>query len=189
MWSIMPASVVVLPEPVGPVTSTRPRGSIASAASASGQAEVVERDRADADPAEHQAGRAARAEGVDAEAADAGQGVGEVGLVGPGELLAEVVAQHLVEAMSSVSAGVSTSAWSLRSRPSMRTRGGDPTLQCRSEPPNSASARRNGSMAQEAAHRSPIRCRRTRAGPLRPLEGSIFRRRGDRGARVRRSRR
>ena len=29
-WSTMPASVVVLPEPVGPVTSTRPRGSIAS---------------------------------------------------------------------------------------------------------------------------------------------------------------
>ena len=27
-WSIMPASVVDLPEPVGPVTSTRPRGSM-----------------------------------------------------------------------------------------------------------------------------------------------------------------
>ncbi len=30
MWSIMAASVVVLPEPVVPVTSTRPRGSRAS---------------------------------------------------------------------------------------------------------------------------------------------------------------
>ena len=37
MWSIIPASVVVLPDPVGPVTSTRPRGSMASAASASGR--------------------------------------------------------------------------------------------------------------------------------------------------------
>ena len=27
-WSIMAARVVVLPEPVGPVTSTRPRGCI-----------------------------------------------------------------------------------------------------------------------------------------------------------------
>ena len=35
---------------------------------------------------------------------------------------------------------------SLRSRPSMRTRGGEPTLQCRSEPPQSTSARRNGSI-------------------------------------------
>ena len=30
MWSIIVASVVVLPEPVGPVTSTRPRCSSAS---------------------------------------------------------------------------------------------------------------------------------------------------------------
>ena len=30
MWSIMAARVVVLPEPVGPVTSTRPRISWAS---------------------------------------------------------------------------------------------------------------------------------------------------------------
>ena len=82
MWSIMPASVVVLPEPVGPVTSTRPRGSRASALEHRRQAEVVERDRADADPPEDQAGRAAGAEGVDPEPADAGQRVGEVGLVG-----------------------------------------------------------------------------------------------------------
>ena len=47
MWSIMPASVVVLPEPVGPVTSTRPRGSRASDAEHRRQAELVERDRAD----------------------------------------------------------------------------------------------------------------------------------------------
>ena len=56
MWSIMPASVVVLPDPVGPVTSTSPRGSSASGADDRRQAELVQRDRADADPAEHQAG-------------------------------------------------------------------------------------------------------------------------------------
>ena len=37
MWSIIPARVVVLPEPVGPVTSTRPRGSMASALSTGGR--------------------------------------------------------------------------------------------------------------------------------------------------------
>ncbi len=36
MWSTIAASVVVLPEPVGPVTRTRPRGSRASAARAGG---------------------------------------------------------------------------------------------------------------------------------------------------------
>ena len=56
MWSIIPARVVVLPEPVGPVTRTRPRGSIASAWTTCGQPEVVDADRADGDPAENQAG-------------------------------------------------------------------------------------------------------------------------------------
>ena len=36
MWSIMVASVVVLPDPVVPVTSTMPRGSRASFRTASG---------------------------------------------------------------------------------------------------------------------------------------------------------
>ena len=36
MRSIMPARVVVLPEPVGPVTRTRPRGSSASWPTAGG---------------------------------------------------------------------------------------------------------------------------------------------------------
>ena len=37
MWSTMPDSVVVLPEPVGPVTSTSPRGSMARLASTGGR--------------------------------------------------------------------------------------------------------------------------------------------------------
>ena len=36
-WSIMDASVVVLPDPVGPVTSTSPRGSSASRAITGGR--------------------------------------------------------------------------------------------------------------------------------------------------------
>ena len=46
--------------------------------------------------------------------------------------------------MRSVSAGLRSGTWSLRSRPSTRTRGAEPTLQCRSEPPVLARACRNG---------------------------------------------
>ena len=41
MWSIIPASVVVFPEPVGPVTSTSPRGSMDSEASTAGRPRSV----------------------------------------------------------------------------------------------------------------------------------------------------
>src|SRR3954469_22507342 len=50
--------------------------------------------------------------------------------------------------MVSVSAAVRSRVCSLRSRPSIRTRGGEPTLQWRSEPPHSTSARRNGSIVR-----------------------------------------
>ena len=43
-----------------------------------------------------------------------------------------------------MSAGLRSGTCSLRSRPSTRTRGADPTLQCRSEPPVLARACRNG---------------------------------------------
>src|SRR3954462_11797308 len=46
--------------------------------------------------------------------------------------------------MRSVSAGLRSGTCSLRSRPSTRTRGAEPTLQCRSEPPVLARACRNG---------------------------------------------
>ncbi len=43
-----------------------------------------------------------------------------------------------------VSVGSRSRERSLRSRPSMRIRGAEPTLQCRSDPVSSDSARRNG---------------------------------------------
>src|SRR6478735_317292 len=145
MWSIIPASVVVLPDPVGPVTRTRPRGSIASAASASGSPRsgsgmaptLTRRKTRPAEPRERKALTRKRPT--------------------PGSEYAKSASLVLAnssrrssrstsEAMNSVSAAVRTSACSLRSRPSIRTRGGEPTLQCRSDPPNSASARRKGSI-------------------------------------------
>ena len=48
--------------------------------------------------------------------------------------------------MPSVSAAVRSRVWSFRNDPFMRTRGGEPTLQCRSDPPDSTRARKNGSI-------------------------------------------
>ena len=56
MWSIIPASVVVLPEPVGPVTEHETAGLQRQRGEHRRQSEILERDRADADPAEDQAG-------------------------------------------------------------------------------------------------------------------------------------
>ena len=72
------ASVVLLPLPVGPVTSTRPRSSSAMAFSTGGSpssSSVFDRDR---DDAEHHANRAALLEDVTAEPAQAGNAVGEI---------------------------------------------------------------------------------------------------------------
>ena len=58
--SIIAASVVDLPEPVGPVTSTRPRGSFVELAEAVGKAELLERLQLVGDDAED-GGEASRA--------------------------------------------------------------------------------------------------------------------------------
>ena len=68
MWSSIAASVVVLPEPVAPVTSTRPRCSSASRLHAGREAERLEARDLARDHAERERDRAALAEGVDAEA-------------------------------------------------------------------------------------------------------------------------
>ena len=78
MWSIIDASVVVLPEPVAPVTSTRPRRSSARRVTPSGKAEREEvRDLA-RDHAECERRRAALPESVDAEAWQGRIGVRDV---------------------------------------------------------------------------------------------------------------
>ncbi len=81
MWSIIAASVVVLPEPVGPVTSTRPRCSSASRRHDRRETELLHRRDAREHPPQHEPDRSALAEDVHPEAAEAGERVGEVGLV------------------------------------------------------------------------------------------------------------
>ena len=56
--SIIAASVVLLPEPVGPVTSTSPLGFCASSATIGGQAELLERQDLERDRPERARDRA-----------------------------------------------------------------------------------------------------------------------------------
>ena len=81
MWSIIAASVVVLPEPVVPVTSTRPRGSSGEPLDDLGQMQLLERRDLGRHLAHGDADAAALAEDVDAEAPEVRQRVGEVDLV------------------------------------------------------------------------------------------------------------
>jgi hypothetical protein len=69
------------------------------------EAELVERDGTDADATEDHAGRATGPEGVDAEPPQPRHRVGEVGLVGGGELLDQVVAQYLAHHVLGVRGG------------------------------------------------------------------------------------
>ena len=85
------ASVVDLPEPVGPVTSTKPRGSAAKLLTDVRHAEVLEPLDVVRDEAERGADGVALAVEVDAEPRAARQAVGEVEL----EVLLELLALAL----------------------------------------------------------------------------------------------
>ena len=90
MWPIIAAHVVVLPDPVGPVTRTSPRCSSAILRTAGGMFEGREVLRPRQDAAADDPDRATLAERVHAEAADAGDRVGEVRL----DLVVEELALH-----------------------------------------------------------------------------------------------
>src|SRR3954469_9072749 len=145
MWSIIPASVVVLPEPVGPVTSTSPRGSMASEARTGGRPRSVSgmaptltrRNTRPHEPRERNALTRNRPTPDSEYAKSASLDLWNSSTRSSRSTSLTICA---------VSAALRSRVCSLRRRPSMRTRGGEPTLQCRSEPPHSTSARRKGSM-------------------------------------------
>ena len=105
--SIIAASVVVLPLPVVPVTSTSPRSSAAIFFSTGGSASSSIGGDLNGDDAEDHADRAALLEGVAAEAAEPGHAVGEVDFV----LFLEALA---VAVGSTAAAMASMSSWSSR---------------------------------------------------------------------------
>ena len=79
-WSSSEASVVDLPEPVGPVTRTRPRGLSANSYSRVGHVQFLERLDLGRDQAERRADARALEVGVDAEAREPRNRVREVEL-------------------------------------------------------------------------------------------------------------
>ena len=107
MRSIIAARVVLLPEPVAPVTRTMPRSSSASRPTTVGQAQVLERRHGGRHGPHDHADRAALAEGVHAEAPDARARVGEVDLAGGIELRppAGLAVEQLAEDALGVAAG------------------------------------------------------------------------------------
>ena len=136
MWSSIAASVVDLPEPVVPVSRMIPRSSSASLRDDLGQAELVDRLDHHRDRAHDDRDRAALAEGVDAEAAEALDRVGEVDLVLGLELLDLARCRRASRASArSVSSGYSRSVSGIGSSwPCRRMSGYEGTFRCRSEP-------------------------------------------------------
>ena len=138
MWSIIAASVVDLPEPVGPVTSTRPRGRSARYLQTFGRLQVLHRRDLQRDDAEDGAHRVALLEDVRAEARHARDAVGEVelefGLEARALLLGEQVEDHLLRVLRREQRLRPRSA---TISPRSRMPGGLPTVMCRSEPPRS----------------------------------------------------
>ena len=97
MSSMIPASVVDLPEPVGPVTSTRPRGRRREVVQDGREAERLDAGELLRDEAERGADGLALEERVHAEAGGAGDRVGEVELPIGLEALALVVREDRVD--------------------------------------------------------------------------------------------
>ena len=137
--SIIAASVVDLPEPVGPVTSTRPRGRSGELVQAVGQPELLERADLVRDQAERGADGVALEEHVDAEARDAGDGVRDVDLPLDLEPLLLLGREDPVEQLAGVVGGQRRrDPRAAGSRPCTRTAGEAPTLRWRSEAPHSS---------------------------------------------------
>ena len=95
--STIEASVVDLPEPVGPVTRTRPRGFIASSRSDGRQPELLERPQLLRDVPERGRERVALEVDVHAKARETGNAVREVELAVDLELLLLLGREDAVE--------------------------------------------------------------------------------------------
>ena len=94
----MAASVVDLPEPVGPVMSTSPWGRVSRGAVEAGQADVLGCGDLGGDEPQRQRRAVELVEGVGSESSLVGPGEGEVELALAGDLLALVVGEQRVEA-------------------------------------------------------------------------------------------
>ncbi len=135
--SISDASVVDLPEPVGPVTRTRPRGLVGELVQARRQAELLERANVRGDEAERAGQRLALVIGVDAEARQAAQAVREVELAVDLQPLLLLGRRDPVDQVARRCPGRAPgNPRAARCAPCRRTAGRDPAVRCRSEASN-----------------------------------------------------
>ncbi len=100
--SIIAASEVDLPEPVGPVTSTKPRGRLAKSCTTAGSPSSSMRAQVEGDQAKRRADRAALEVGVDTKARVTGDRVGEVELPVRLQALALVAGEDRVDDLARV---------------------------------------------------------------------------------------
>ena len=155
-----------MPEPVGPVTSTKPRGWRVNSCTVGGQAELVDRGQAERDQAEGGADRAALVVGVDTEAGVAGDRVGEVELPVGLQALALVAGEDRVDDLARVGPATAPGSPPAASGARARARSGARRrLRCRSE------ARRETTSISRSAKSIPIALPIGHGGPVRGAGG------------------
>ena len=127
-----------LPEPVGPVTSTRPRGSPAKLPTTAGTPSVLERLDLVRDHAESGADRLALLVDVHAEPGQAADGVGRSRARGSSRTSPAALREERVErAAQTLGLDLRSNPSSALSEPLMRTMGGVPAVRCTSDAPAS----------------------------------------------------
>ena len=136
MCSIIDASVVDLPEPVGPVTSTNPCLKSHAAASIVRDADLARRRDRERDGAHRHRELAAAEEAVRAEAVRVGVREREVEVALVVQLREQLLGEQTARSSRRTFAARSTGAPLIgTSRPSTRTRAGEPGVIRRSVPP------------------------------------------------------
>ena len=146
MWSISEASVVDFPEPVGPVTSTSPRGLSASGSMCWGRPSSDERADLGRDHPEGGAERPPLEEDVHAEAADAGDRVRHVDVAARLEHLLLLGREDPVEEVARVFGGQELMVLERLELPAARTTGFDSAVRWRSEASRSFISRTRSSI-------------------------------------------
>ena len=177
MRSMMEASVVDFPDPVGPVTRTRPRGSLAIQSATGGRAELVEGRDVGGDHAERQRHLALLGEGAATEAGPVVPGEGEVDVL----ILVEgllVLGESMPRTIDSIWSPVSASVFSIAlSFPSTLILGSEPAASKRSEPCWSHRTCSHGEMVSMSAScfmGSPLRRYETQSESARPRGAGHF---------------
>ena len=170
--SITAASVVDLPEPVGPVTRTRPRGFGREVLQHGRKAELLERLQLGRDEAEGRAEALALEVDVHAEAREAGDRVGDVDLALDLEVLLLLGREDPVEhPLGVVGPQPGELVRAARGAPLTRMTGSEPTVTWRSDAPRTTTCSSRSST--EPARRGGARAARARQARSEPARAGL----------------